>query len=287
MDNFMRGKTILVTGATNGIGFVTARELARLGGQVTIVGRNAAKCADTVKKIHLQTGESVESIVADLSTLEGIRQAAATFRKNHQCLHVLVNNAGGMFTKRRLTPDGFEYTFALNHLNYFLLTNLLLDLLKISAPSRIINVSSNAHESAKIDFENLQGEKSYGGLKNYGQSKLANLLFTYELSRRLEGSGVTVNALHPGVVATGFARNNGPVYNIGTWIAGQLFFRKPDQGAQTSIYLACSPELEGISGKYFVDCKPVESKPQSYDQAVAEKLWQVSLDLIENPRKTL
>jgi len=286
MDNHMHGKIVLVTGATNGIGFITARELARLGGQVTLIGRNAAKCADAAEKIRLQTGESIESIVADLSTLEGICQAAETFRKNHQGLHVLVNNAGGMFTKYRLTPDGFEYTFALNHLNYFLLTNLLLDLLKTSAPSRIINVSSNAHENAKIDFENLQGEKRYGGLKNYGQSKLANLLFTYELSRRLEGSGVIVNAVHPGVVATGFARNNGPVYNIGTWIAGQLFFRRPDQGAQTSIYLASSPEVEGISGKYFVDCKPVDSKPQSYDRAAAEKLWQVSLELIEKARKT-
>src|SRR5512135_802540 len=168
MDNHMSGKTILVTGATNGIGFITARELARLGGRVTIVGRNAAKCVEKAEQIRLLTGESVESIVADLSMLEGIRQAASTFKKNHQNLHVLINNAGGMFIRRRMTPDGFEYTFALNHLNYFLLTNLLLDLLKASAPSRIINVSSNSHENAKIDFDNLQGEKRFGGRKNYG-----------------------------------------------------------------------------------------------------------------------
>ena len=281
MENFMQEKVILVTGATNGIGLVTARELARLGGQVTIIGRNAAKCAETAERIRAETGQTVATIVADLSSLAGMRQAAAEFIKSRSTLHVLVNNAGGMFTKRRLTPDGFEYTFALNHLNYFLLTSLLLDLLKASAPSRIINVSSNAHEQAKIDFDNLQGEKRYAGLEAYGQSKLANLLFTYELARRLEGTGVTVNAVHPGFVATGFARNNGPVYNIGTWIAGQLFGRKPERGAQTSIYLASSPEVEGVSGKYFVDCKPIESRPQSYDRAVAQKLWQVSLKLTE------
>jgi NAD(P)-dependent dehydrogenase (short-subunit alcohol dehydrogenase family) len=221
----------------------------------------------------------VEFIVADLSLLGGIKHAATAFMENHTHLHVLVNNAGGMFTKHVLTTDGYEYTFALNHLNYFLLTNLLLDMLKASAPARIINISSNAHENAKIDFENLQGEKRYVGLEAYGQSKLANLLFTYELSRRLDGTGVTANAVHPGVVATGFARNNGPVYNVGTWIAGQLFFRKPERGAQTGIYLASSPEVEGISGKYFVDSKPVDSKPQSHDRAVAEKLWQISMEL--------
>jgi retinol dehydrogenase-14 len=280
MDNSMQGKVVLVSGATNGIGLVTARELARLGGQVTIIGRNAAKCAEVSEQIRMQTGEVVGTIVADLSTLEGIRQAATAFKKTHQRLNVLVNNAGGLFTKRRLTPDGFEYTFALNHLNYFLLTALLLDMLKASAPSRIINISSNAHENAKIDFENLQGEKRYRGLEAYGQSKLANLLFTYELARRLEGSRVTANAVHPGVVATGFARNNGLVYNIGTGIVGRLFFRTPERGAETSIYLASSPEVEGVSGKYFVDCKAVASRPQSYDRAAAEKLWQVSEELI-------
>ncbi len=280
MENSMQKKIVLVTGGTNGIGLVTARELAHLGGQVTIIGRNAVKCAKAAEHIRTQTGQAVETIVADLSTLEGIRQAAAVFKKTHQSLHVLVNNAGGMFTRRRLTPDGFEYTFALNHLNYFLLTSLLLDLLKASAPSRIVNVSSDAHEKAKIDFGNLQGEKHYKGMEAYGQSKLANLLFTYELARRLQGSGVTVNAVHPGFVATGFARNNGPVYNVGTWIAGQLFGRKPERGARTSIYLASSPEVEALSGKYFVDCRPAESKPQSHDRAVAEKLWQVSEELI-------
>ena len=281
MPNSLKDKTILVTGGTNGIGLVTARELARMGAHVTIIGRNAEKCAAVAREIETSTGNPLEYIVADLSVLGEVRKAARVFREKHTQLHVLVNNAGGMFTQRRLTPDGYEYTFALNHLAYFLLTTLLLDLLKAGAPSRIINISSNAHENAKIDFGNLQGEKRYIGLEAYGQSKLANLLFTYELARRLEGSRVTVNAVHPGVVATGFARNNGPIYNIGTWIAGQLFFRKPGQGAQTSIYLASSPEGESVSGKYFVDCRPVESKPQSHDRAAAERLWQISEEMIK------
>ena len=285
MPTSLQGKAILVTGATNGIGLVTARELAKMGAQVTIVCRNAEKCAAVARQIEAETGAPVEFIMGDLSVMEGIKQVAKIFREKHSRLHVLVNNAGGMFTRRVLTADGFEYTFALNHINYFLMTGLLLDLLKAGAPSRIINVSSVAHENARIDFDNLQGQKRFIGLEAYGQSKLANLLFTYELARRLEGTGVTANAVHPGVVATGFARNNGPIYNVGTWIAGQLFFRKPERGAQTSIYLASSLEVEGVSGKYFVDCKAVRSRPQSYNRAAAERLWQVSLEMTEKARQ--
>ena len=278
METSIKGKTVLVTGGTNGLGLVTARELARMGAQVTIISRNAEKCAAVAETIQAETGNPVDFIVADLATLAGIRQAAASFKQRHTQLHVLVNNAGAMFARRQLTSDGFEMTFALNHLNYFLLTNLLLDVLKASAPARIVNVSSGAHLGASLDFDNLQGENHFAGMQAYGQSKLANVLFTYELARRLEGTGVTVNALHPGFIATGFARNNGVFYNIGMKIIG-LFIRKPDQGAQTSIYLASSPEVEGLSGKYFVDCKAVDSSPRSYDQALAEKLWQVSLEL--------
>jgi NAD(P)-dependent dehydrogenase (short-subunit alcohol dehydrogenase family) len=186
-----------------------------------------------------------------------------------------------MFTRRQLTSDGYEMTFALNHLNYFLLTILLLDILKASAPARIVNVSSGAHVGASIDFDNLQSEKHFSGMQAYGQSKLANVLFTYELARRLEGSGVTVNALHPGFIATGFARNNGAFYNLGMKLIG-FFIRKPDQGAQTSIYLASSPQVEGLTGKYFIDCKAADSSPLSHDQALAQKLWQVSLELTGN-----
>jgi len=278
LDIPMQGKTAIVTGGTNGIGLVTARALAGMGAQVTIISRNAEKCAAVTGAIQVEVGNPVEFIAADLSTLAGIMQAAAAFKQRHTHLHVLVNNAGAMFTHRQLTSDGYEMTFALNHLNYFLLTNLLLDVLKASAPARIVNVSSGAHLRASLDFDNLQSEKHFASMQAYGQSKLANVLFTYELARRLEGSGVTANALHPGFIATGFARNNGPLYNFGMNIIG-LFIRKPEQGAQTSLYLASSPEVEGVSGKYFIDCKPVNSSPLSYDKALAEKLWQVSLEL--------
>ncbi len=278
MENSIKGKIVLVSGGTNGLGLVTARELARMGALVTIVSRNPEKCAAVAEAIQGETGSPVEFIAADLSTLAGIMQAAASFKQRHTRLHVLVNNAGAMFTRRRITPDGFEMTFAVNHLNYFLLTNLLLDVLKACAPARIVNVSSHAHEGATIDFDNLQSEKHFAPMQAYGQSKLANVLFTYELARRLEGSGVTANALHPGFVFTGFARNNGALFNFGMKVIGP-FIRQADQGAQTSIYLASSPEVEGVSGKYFVDCKPVDSSPISHDQGLAEKLWQVSLEL--------
>ena len=282
MEPSLNGKTVLVTGATSGIGLVTARELARKGAQVTILSRNAEKCAAVAEAIKAETGNPVEFIASDLSTLAGIMQAAATFKQRHTHLHVLVNNAGAMFARRKLTSDGYEMTFALNHLNYFLLTNLLLDVIKSSAPARIVCVSSNAHEGATIDFDNLQSEKHFAFMQAYGQSKLANVLFTYELARRLEGSGVTANALHPGFIFTGFARNNGFFFDLGMQVIG-LFIRKPAEGAQTSIYLASSPEVEGLSGKYFVDCNAVDSSPLSHDQALAEKLWQVSLELTGKP----
>ena len=211
-----REKTCWSRGGTNGLGLVTARELARMGAQVTIVSRNPEKCAAVAETIKTETGNPVEFIAADLSTLAGIMQAAATFKQRHTRLHVLVNNAGAMFTRRRLTSDGYEMTFALNHLNYFLLTNLLLDILKASAPARIVNVSSRCPCTAPRSILTTCREKNIShGMQAYGQSKLANVLFTYELARRLEGSGVTANALHPGFIATGFARNNGVFYNFG------------------------------------------------------------------------
>lgn len=276
----MSGKICLVTGATAGIGLVTARELARQGATVLLVGRNAHKGADTVKQIREQTSNpELDFLQADLSVQQDIRRLALQVQQQ-QRLDVLVNNAGALFLQRQESADGIEMTFALNHLNYFLLTSLLLDLLKASAPARIVNVSSAAHEGASINFDDLEGKHRYQGGKAYGQSKLANLLFTYELARRLEGTGVTVNALHPGLVASNFGMNNG-------WLA-QLFKplvklvgKSPERGAQTSIYLASSPEVAGVSGKYFVDKQETRSAPASYDVEAARRLWQVSEEMTE------
>lgn len=281
METSLKGKSVLVTGATNGIGLETARELSRLGGQVTIVSRDAGKCAEVAARIgSRETGNPVEWIAADLSTLEGIMHAAMTFKQRHTRLHILVNNAGAIFNQRTLTPDGIEKTFALNHIGYFLLTILLLDALKASAPARIVNVSSRWHEKVNgLDFDNLQGEKRYSGEEAYARSKLCNVLFTYELARRLQNSGVTANALHPGYVNTGFALNNGWPYRVFAKAAASLFAQSPARGAQTSILLASSPEVEGVTGKYFAHCKETVSSPASHDMTAAERLWQVSLEL--------
>ena len=209
-----------------------------------------------------------------------VRRLADEFKSKYPHLHVLLNNAGGTFTTRQLSVDGIEMTFALNHLAYFLLTNLLLDTIKASAPARIINVSSDAHSGGKIDFDNLQGERSYSGFGPYGNSKLANILFTTELARRLEGTGVTVNALHPGLVNTGFGKNNPGFLMKIMGAVIPLIARSPEKGARTSIYLASSPEVQSITGKYFVDCKVTQPAPQAADRTVARKLWDVSAEMV-------
>ncbi len=278
----MQGKTCLVTGAASGIGAVTARALAEQGAALVLVDRDEQKGLLTSQQIQQQTGNpAVEFVPADLSSQAEIRQLAQHFKSRYQRLDVLVNNAGAMFAQRQESVDGLEMTFALNYLGYFLLANLLLDTLKASAPARIINVSSRSHARAKINFDDLQSRSNYEGLKAYAHSKLAIVLFTYELARRLEGSGVTANTLHPGIVATNFSKNN----HGGDGLAGlamRLFrfaFLSPEQGAQTSIYLATSPQVAGMSGKYFVKCKAVRSAPASYDAATAGRLWQASLEL--------
>lgn len=280
MPPSIQGKIVMITGATAGIGLVTARELAQRGAQVTLVGRNPAKLTIVAEQIKTRTGnQQIETITADLSTHAGVQQTAHEFKKRHTKLDVLVNNAGAIFMSRHVTADGLEVTFALNHLNYFHLTMLLLDVLKTSAPSRVINVSSDAHRGQTIDFDNLQGEKSFNGRTQYDRSKLMNILFTYELAKKLNGSGVTVNALHPGFVATDFGKNNGKLMGLVMKLISPMA-KSPEEGASTSVYLASSTEVDGVTGRYFVDKKPVESDPASYDPATAEKLWNASLEMI-------
>jgi NAD(P)-dependent dehydrogenase (short-subunit alcohol dehydrogenase family) len=272
----MQGKVCMVTGAASGIGAATARALAQQGATMLLVDRDAQKCAVTVSRIKQQTGNSaIEFMGADLSSQQEIRRLVQRFARHYQRLDVLVNNAGALFGERQESIDGIEMTFALNYLGYFLLTNLLLDTLKASAPARIINTSSRSHARAQINFDDLESRSGYQGLAAYAHSKLAIVLFTYELARRLEGTGVTVNVLHPGVVATNFAMKGGGVMGLVMRLF-RIAFLSPEQGAQTGIYLATSPKVEGVTGKYFVKRKVVPSSPASYDTATAGRLWQVS-----------
>ena len=275
----MEGKTCLVTGATSGIGKAAARELARLGATVVVAGRNPEKTAATVQDIRRQTGNpSVDFLLADLSSQQQVRRLAEEFKGRYPRLEVLVNNAGAIMLSRRQSVDGIEMTFALNHLSYFLLTGLLLDSLIDSSPSRVVNVSSIAHQKATIDFEDLQGTQRYRGMRAYGRSKLANLLFTFELARRLEGTGVTANAVHPGLVATGLLTNNGlagRLINLGLRVAG----KGVAAGAETVVYLAASPGVAGVTGQYFVERKPVASSQASRDAATAGRLWRISAEM--------
>ena len=277
----LRDKVCLVTGATGGIGEIAARALAVEGAKVVIVGRSQAKAEATVEKIKRQTGnQNVEYLLADLSSQAEVRRLAAEFQAKYDRLHVLINNAGAINLERQETVDGIEQTFALNHLAYFLLTTLLLDTLKASAPARIINVASDAHRMGKMDWADLEGKKKYGGWRIYGRSKLANILFTRELARRLVGSGVTANSLHPGVVSTGFAANNGFWGKLQRRVM-DLGSISPEKGAQTTIYLAVSPEVEGVSGKYFEKQKEARPNAAALNDADARKLWEVSEQMVQ------
>lgn len=274
----MRDRICLVTGGTAGIGRVTARELARRGAQVVIVGRDSARGERAVRELRAESGNDWVSFQrADLSRMGDVRRLARNIVEQHPRLDVLVNNAGAIFSTRRVTAEGFEMTFALNHLNYFLLTNLLLDRLRAAPAGRIVNVASRAHEGVSLHFDDLQSERRYEGRRVYRRSKLCNILFTYELARRLEGTGVTTNALHPGFVASRFGSDNGPLFRFGMRLAF-LLARAIDveRGAETSVHLAVAPELAGISGRYFVRRRETESSPQSHDRAAAERLWAIS-----------
>ena len=269
----------MVTGATSGVGLVTAQALARQGATLIVVGRNPERGAATVSRIRQETGNSaVESIIADLSAQAQVRRLASEVQRRFTRLDVLINNAGALFLRRQLSPDGLEMTFALNHLAYFLLTNLLLDHLKASPAARIVNVSSEAHRGARLDFADLQGQHRYRGWRAYARSKLTNIMFTYALARRLEGTSVVANALHPGFVATNFGRNNRGITAI-LWRMLQLAAISPEEGAQTIIHLASSAAVKDITGAYFVKKKAVRSSEVSYDRAAADRLWQVSAEL--------
>ncbi len=283
----MEGKTCLITGGSDGIGYVAARELARLGAQVVIMGRDAAKTGAAVKRIAAETGNpGVTGLLADLSSQREVRRVAAEALELLPRLDVLLNNAGAIFLSNRRSADGLELTFALNHLGYFLLTGLLLERLRQSAPARIINVSSSSHGSpGKFRLEDLPKPGAGAsplrfvtrgrGYRAYGRSKLCNILFTYELARRVEGANVTVNALHPGLVRTNIARNNGL---LGRVVNAFIGVRGVDagRGAETLVYLASSPEVAGVTGKYFVDCRATPSSALSYDPELAANLWELS-----------
>jgi NAD(P)-dependent dehydrogenase (short-subunit alcohol dehydrogenase family) len=272
----MDGKICIITGATSGIGKIAALDLAATGATVVLICRNRELGKQVIEEVAQKTGnKNLDLLIADLSSQAAIRQAASDLLAKYPHLHVLINNAGLAVGKRTLSPDGIELTFAVNHLAYFLLTNLLMNRLKASAPARIVNVSSEAHRRVQLDFENLQGEKSYSGLSAYSITKLCNVLFTYELSRRLQGTGVTANALHPGFLSTGIFREaSGFIQFLVKVTAG-----KPEKGAKAILRLATSPELEGVTGKYFKGMKEADSSPVSQDQNAAERLWKISASL--------
>lgn len=279
----MQNKIIMVTGATDGIGKATALGLARIGAHVIVVGRTPAKIAATVEQIKTQSGnQQIDSLQADFSSLEQIRQLAKTFYQRYDQLDVLGNNAGGVFAQRSETADGFEWTFGVNHLAPFLLTNLLLPALQVAArrsgSARIVTVSSGAHMMSKLNFDDLQNQRRYSAFRVYAQSKLANLLFTNELARRLQGTGITANALHPGGVASNFGRGQPGLFSKLVGFA-MSFGITPEQGAQTSIYLASSPEVADVTGQYFNNKKPARSSAAANDAAAAARLWQISEQL--------
>ncbi len=265
----MAEKIILITGSTDGIGKQTALKLAESGASVTLHGRDHKRCLETREEIMKRTGNNnIDFITSDISTRDGVKRLADSFLAKHKRLDVLINNAGVFMKERVLTEDGLEMTFAVNHMAYFTLTYLLYPLIVQSAPSRIINVSSIAHQNGRLHFENLQGEKKYEGYSAYSLSKLANLLFTFELAERSIGKNVTVNALHPGVISTkllktGFGDYGAPI----------------EEGAETSVYLAISEEVKNVSGKYFIKCKETKCAPQALNISDRQQLWELSMRL--------
>jgi len=273
----LTGKVILITGATFGIGKEAALALAKMGAKVIIVGRDPGRTAATVAALKADSGNGqVDSLLGDLSQLSEVARVAAAFKAKYQRLDVLLNNVGAVFTERSVTAEGFEHTYALNHLSPFALTLQLLDVMLLSQPARIITTSSSAHRQGHIDFDDLQAAKRYNAFKCYGASKLANILFTRALARRLRATKITANALHPGVVATGFGHNNSGFLKLAVSLA-KPFLLTPARGALTSVYLASSPAVATTSGLYFAKCQPAKTSREAEDEVVQERLWDISL----------
>ena len=276
----LEGKTCVVTGATSGIGLVTAERLGAMGARVVLVGRDPAKGEAALLRVRRRAPQvQAEIHYADLARLEDVRRLGAALAAALPRVDMLVNNAGAIFRRRDVTPDGLERTYALNHMAYFLLTALLKERLAAAAPSRIVSVASEAHRGATLDFDDLQGARHYGGWTAYQRSKLCNILFTRELARRLHGTGITANCLHPGFVASGFGDNNDGVFRIALSIAKRLFAISEERGAVTTVYLASAPEVQGTSGLYFKRCRPALPSASAQDDGAARRLWEESARL--------
>ena len=273
----MSDKIVMITGANSGIGKETARALAKKGATLIMICRNKERGEAALEDLKEKTkSDKLELYLADLADPDAIQRAVTQFREKHDKLDILINNAGLVLSEKIITPLGYEKTFTVNHLGHFLLTNLLLDLLIKSAPSRIINVSSGVHTTANLNFDDLNLSSNYMSYRAYSNSKLANLLFTYELARRLEGTGVTVNALHPGFVRTNFGRRGRKWYTRTLFDIARIFAISVEEGAKTSIYLASSPEVKNVTGKYLYKSKPMKSSKASYDREAQKKLWELS-----------
>lgn len=279
----MTGKAVLITGGSGGIGKATALRLAQMGASVSIIGRDAGRTTTAAREIASASSTPVTAFTADLSSQAEVRRVAVEVLARLTHLDVLVNNVGGYWNTRHTTVDNLERTFAVNQLAPFLLTSLLLERVTASTPARVVTVASNAQALGRIDFDDLEGEHGYSGARAYNQSKLANVLFTYELARRTKGTGVTANALHPGVVSTGFgASDPGRSQRLIVPLA-RPFMQRPDQGAATTVLLAADPAVQGTTGLFFARGKPKKSSPRSHDEAVARHLWQVCEELVSFP----
>jgi NAD(P)-dependent dehydrogenase (short-subunit alcohol dehydrogenase family) len=279
----MAGKIVLITGGTSGIGRATASGLAAMGASIAITGRDRERAEQAAREIRTASGGQVHVFIADLASQSEVRRLADEVLATFPRLDVLINNVGGYWNTRHVTADGLEWTFALNHLAPFLLTVLLLDRLKESGPARVVTVASGAHGTGRIDFDDLQGERSYSGARAYSQSKLANVLFAYELAGRLQGSDVTSNVVHPGVVRTSFGAEDPAGFQRLLSPIMRPLMKSTTRGAATSIHVASAPELEHLTGRYFADGTPKRSSKDSHDAATAARLWRVSTELVGLP----